>query len=43
MALSKVTFDVGASTLMGVFGPNGAGKSMLFNAIAGLLPFTRGE
>ena len=38
MALSNVTFDVHAGTLMGVVGPNGAGKSTLFNAIAGLLP-----
>ena len=43
MALSNVTFDVGAGTLMGVVGPNGAGKSTLFNAIAGLLPVRRGR
>ena len=42
MALSSVTFDVDAGTLMGVVGPNGAGKSTLFNAIAGLLPVRRG-
>ncbi len=43
MALSNVTFDVDAGTLMGVVGPNGAGKSTLFNAIAGLLPVRRGK
>ena len=42
-ALSNVTFDVDAGTLMGVVGPNGAGKSTLFNAIAGLLPVRQGE
>ena len=43
MALSNVTFEVDAGTLMGVVGPNGAGKSTLFNAIAGLLPVRRGK
>ena len=43
LALSDVTFDVDAGTLMGVVGPNGAGKSTLFNAIAGLLPVLKGE
>ena len=43
MALSNVTFDVSAGTLMGVVGPNGAGKSTLFNAIAGLLPVRQGK
>ena len=42
-ALSNVTFDVNAGTLMGVVGPNGAGKSTLFNAIAGLLPVRHGQ
>ena len=42
-ALSNVTFDVDAGTLMGVVGPNGAGKSTLFNAIAGLLPVRQGR
>ena len=42
MALSNITFDVHAGTLMGVVGPNGAGKSTLFNAIAGLLPVRQG-
>ncbi len=43
MALSSVTFEVEAGTLMGVVGPNGAGKSTLFNAIAGLLPVRQGK
>ncbi len=42
-ALSDVTFEVDAGTLMGVVGPNGAGKSTLFNAIAGVLPVRRGK
>ena len=41
-ALTDVTFDVGPGTLMGVLGPNGAGKSTLFDAIAGVLPVTKG-
>ena len=43
LALSDVTFEVEAGTLMGVVGPNGAGKSTLFNAIAGLLPVRQGK
>ncbi len=41
-ALTDVTFDVGCGTIMAVLGPNGAGKSTLFDAIAGVLPITRG-
>ena len=43
MALSNITFDVQAGTLMGVVGPNGAGKSTLFSTIAGLLPVRQGK
>ena len=43
LALSNVSFQVDAGTLMGVVGPNGAGKSTLFNAIAGLLPVRQGK
>lgn len=42
-ALMDVTFEVGPGTLMGVVGPNGAGKSTLFDAVAGLLPISRGK
>ena len=37
-----VSFDIGPGALVGVLGPNGAGKSTLFDAIAGILPVTRG-
>lgn len=40
--LFDVTFQVGQGTLVGVVGPNGAGKSTLFDAVAGILPITRG-
>lgn len=43
IALSNVTFSVGAGTLLGVLGPNGAGKSSLFGAIAGTLPLAQGK
>ena len=43
LAVSNVTFEVEAGTLMGVVGPNGAGKSTLFSAIAGLLPVRQGK
>ena len=41
-ALIDVSFDIGPGALVGVVGPNGAGKSTLFDAIAGILPVTRG-
>ncbi len=41
-ALTDVSFQVDQGTLMGVLGPNGAGKSTLFDAVAGVLPLTRG-
>ena len=41
-ALIDVSFDIGPGALVGVLGPNGAGKSTLFDAIAGILPVTRG-
>ena len=43
LALMDITFEVGPGTLMGVVGPNGSGKSTLFDAMAGILPITRGS
>lgn len=37
VALSGVTFEVGAGTLIGVLGPSGSGKTTLIRIIAGLL------
>ncbi len=42
-ALSDVTFDVGAGTLLGVLGPSGSGKTTLIRIIAGLLAPSSGE
>ena len=36
-ALSDVTIDVPAGTIVGLVGPNGAGKSTLFGVMSGLL------
>lgn len=41
--LRDVTFDVAAGQVLSVLGPNGAGKSTLLRALAGLLPYERGE
>ncbi len=43
LALFNVTFCIGPCNLVGVVGPNGAGKSTLFDAVAGVLPITRGK
>lgn len=42
-ALSEVTFDVPAGSIVGLIGPNGAGKTTLFNVIAGTFPPTSGD
>lgn len=36
--LSRVSFEIGAATLVAVVGANGAGKTTLLRALAGLLP-----
>jgi ABC-type branched-subunit amino acid transport system ATPase component len=41
-AVDDVSFDVGASELVGLVGPNGAGKTTTFNAISGMLKPTAG-
>jgi ABC-type Mn2+/Zn2+ transport system ATPase subunit len=43
VALSGVTFELGAGEALGVIGPNGSGKSTLLKAIAGLVPYGAGE
>jgi ABC-2 type transport system ATP-binding protein len=43
VAVSGLTFDVRAGTVMGLVGPNGAGKSTTLRALAGIIPPTRGS
>ena len=42
-ALDQVNFDVEDGALIALLGANGAGKTTLLKAIAGMLPFERGE
>ena len=42
-ALEQIDFDVAAGGLIALLGANGAGKTTLMKAIAGMLPFERGE
>ena len=42
-ALEKIDFEVGAGALVALLGANGAGKTTLLKAVAGMLPFERGE
>jgi NitT/TauT family transport system ATP-binding protein len=42
-AVKDVSFDVGRHQLVAVVGPSGCGKSTLLGAIAGLIPYQRGE
>ena len=42
-ALEHIDFDVSEGGLVALLGANGAGKTTLMKAIAGMLPFERGE
>ncbi|RJF96951.1 ABC transporter ATP-binding protein [Noviherbaspirillum cavernae] len=42
-AVSNVSFDVAAGSIVGLIGPNGAGKTTCFNMISGALTPTQGR
>lgn len=42
-AIKDASFDVGRHQLVAVVGPSGCGKSTLLGAIAGLIPYQRGQ
>lgn len=42
-AISGVSFEIGAGSLVAVLGPNGGGKTTLFRALLGETPYARGE
>lgn len=43
VAVSGLTFEVAAGSVLGVVGPNGAGKTTTMRAIAGIIPPTQGR
>jgi branched-chain amino acid transport system permease protein len=43
VAVSDVSFELGAGEILGLIGPNGAGKSTMFNLITGVLKADRGN
>jgi ABC-2 type transport system ATP-binding protein len=43
LAVTGLTFEVGAGSVMGLVGPNGAGKTTTLRALAGIIPPTRGS
>jgi len=42
-ALTRVSFELQASEILGLIGPNGAGKTTLFNAVTGVYPPNEGR
>ena len=43
VAVSDVSFQVGAGDILAIIGPNGAGKTTVFNLISGIIPPTSGN
>ena len=43
VAVSGLSFQVDAGSILGLVGPNGAGKTTTLRAIAGIIPATRGR
>src|SRR5262245_15302004 len=43
VAVSDLSFQVGAGQILGLVGPNGAGKTTTLRAIAGIIPPTQGQ
>ena len=43
VAVSDLSFEIAAGSIVGLIGPNGAGKSTVFNLITGIYPPTSGS